>query len=155
MANPNVFALRDSDLNPFLFSRVGTELNGSELTILSILARLGEDPWSEAGRLSKLPKVAATDWLTDRIGRMPLITRDLGEAAATAARLVLLLPTGTTRTLGAIADAQVAAQVGATKMPNWAILGLLLVALALIFVAGSRHFSAPGTAPDHAIQQDQ
>ena len=38
----NIFALRDLSLNAFLFSDVGVEANGTSLTILSLLARLGK-----------------------------------------------------------------------------------------------------------------
>ncbi len=53
MTSTDAFALKNSDLNTFLFADVGTELNGSALTILSVLARLGEDPWAEAARWAK------------------------------------------------------------------------------------------------------
>lgn len=41
MTSSNAFALKESGLNDFLFAEVGTELNGSPLTILSILAKIG------------------------------------------------------------------------------------------------------------------
>ncbi len=40
MSHPDTFALKNSGLNEFLFAEIGTELNGSPLTILSVLARL-------------------------------------------------------------------------------------------------------------------
>ena len=42
MANSDAFALKNSGLNDFLFAVVGSEINGTPLTILSVLARLGE-----------------------------------------------------------------------------------------------------------------
>jgi hypothetical protein len=48
MSRPDVFALQNSSLNSFVFADIGTELNGSNLTILSALSRLGKDPWVEA-----------------------------------------------------------------------------------------------------------
>ena len=38
MTTSDAFALKNSGLNAFLFAEVGTELNGSPLTILSVLA---------------------------------------------------------------------------------------------------------------------
>ena len=93
MSYPDAFALKDSGLNTFLFAEVGTELNGSQLTILSILARLGQDPWAEAARWAQLPKAAIIDCLVHSIAQMPLCPQALVEARATASRLVLLLPT--------------------------------------------------------------
>jgi hypothetical protein len=92
MPRPNVFALRESGLGPFLFAEVGTDLNGSALTILTVLARLGEDPWAEAARWARLPKDAIVELLTQCISQMPLCPQSLAEARATATRLIPLLP---------------------------------------------------------------
>jgi hypothetical protein len=92
MTSTDAFALKNSDLNRFLFAEVGTELNGSALTILSILARLGLDPWAEAARWAKMPKAAAINCLAQGIGKMPLSPEALAETLATASSLVKLLP---------------------------------------------------------------
>jgi len=42
MTNPDAFALQHSDLNTFPFAEVGTECNGMTLTVVSVIARLGE-----------------------------------------------------------------------------------------------------------------
>ncbi len=88
----NIFALRDSSLNAFLFSDVGVEANGTELTILSLLARLGKDPWTEAAAWARKPKDAAIRLLTDSISQMPPNQQALDDAHLTATRLVDLLP---------------------------------------------------------------
>jgi hypothetical protein len=92
VTSTDAFALKNSDLNAFLFADVGTELNGSALTILSILARLGQDPWAEAARWAKMPKAAAIDSLARSIGKMPLSSQALAETFATASSLIQLLP---------------------------------------------------------------
>ncbi len=92
MAYPDAFALKTSPFNAFLFSEVGLELNGSALTVLSILARLGEDPWSQALNWTRLPKPAVIDDLADRIRQMPLCPQALLDARITASQLILLLP---------------------------------------------------------------
>jgi hypothetical protein len=92
LTSTDAFALRNSDLNAFLFADVGTELNGSPLTMLSVLARLGQDPWTEATRWTNLPKAAAIDCMARSIGQMPLDPRALADKTATASRLILLLP---------------------------------------------------------------
>ena len=80
MPYPDAFALKNSGLNAFLFAEVGTELNGSQLTVLSILARLGQDPWAEAARWAQLPKAAMIDCLVHSIAQMPLCPQALVES---------------------------------------------------------------------------
>jgi hypothetical protein len=92
MAQNDAFALKNSGLNEFLFAELGTELNGSALTVLSTLARLGKDPWAQAAEWAKMPNAATVDSLTQSILRMPLCAASLVEARATAGRLVALLP---------------------------------------------------------------
>lgn len=84
--------LQNSDLNPFLFADVGIELNGSTLTMLSALARLGQDPWVEAGRWAKLPKTLAIDRVVATINNSPLSSLSASEKRTVATRLVMLLP---------------------------------------------------------------
>jgi hypothetical protein len=92
MANVDCFALNSSQLNPFLFAEVGTEANGSGLTVLSLLARQGKDAWAEAADWIKLPRTDVIASLAHSIEAAPLAPVDLAAATATAARLVLLLP---------------------------------------------------------------
>jgi hypothetical protein len=92
VANPNAFALKNSELNTFLFADIGTEMNGSDLTMLSMLARLGQDPWAEAGRLSRLPQAEAFKSLVQSLGKMPLSAQGASGISATASRLLALLP---------------------------------------------------------------
>jgi len=92
LSHPDAFALKNSGLNEFLFAEVGTELNGSALTVLSLMARLGLDPWAEAARWSKLSPKALTDTLARGIAQMPLTEQSLTDAQQTASRLILLLP---------------------------------------------------------------
>ena len=92
MSHSDAFALKNTGLDAFLFAEVGAELNGSQLTILSVLARLGQDPWTEAARWSRMPKPAIIDCLAHNISQMPLCPEALVDARTTAARLILLLP---------------------------------------------------------------
>ena len=92
MASPDVTALQRSDLNQFLFADVGTEASGMTLSVVSVLARQGNDPWREAGRLADLPKAEATDSLARTIAGMPKSLWNLPDAIVIAARLTGLLP---------------------------------------------------------------
>jgi hypothetical protein len=60
--------------------------------MLSIFARLGQDPWSEAARLARLPKAEAIDSVTLSIGVVALGQRAMSKLATAASRLILLLP---------------------------------------------------------------
>ena len=92
MATSGVHALRGTGLNDFLFADVGIEANGMTLSVVSIFARQGSDPWREAGRLAELPKAEATSSLARTIAGMPQSLWSLSDAAPIAARLIELLP---------------------------------------------------------------
>jgi hypothetical protein len=93
MANSDVFALRELGLNEFLYSSIGIESNGMMLSVVSLFARLGRDPWREAGRLVNLPRPEAIDSLTQTIVDLPTSTWSRPDATAIAARLIAFLPT--------------------------------------------------------------
>jgi hypothetical protein len=92
VATSDVNTLQRSDLNPFLFADIGTEANGMQLSVLSVFARRGSDPWTEAGRLAVLPKEAAADSLAHMIASMPKSLWALPDAIVIAVRLIGLLP---------------------------------------------------------------
>ena len=129
MKSLDVFALKNSGVNAFLFADVGIELNGSTLTTLSVLARLGQDPWAEAARLARLPKPAAADCLVQSIIRMPLRPQALADAHAIASRLILLLPSQV-RTPGQSASGLIGLPAG---IPSWLRVAFLCGALAFGF----------------------
>jgi hypothetical protein len=89
---PDAFALKNSGLDAFLYADVGTELNGSPLTILSVLARLGANPWEQATIWAGLPRDTAIDELSHSIEQMPLGPVTVTSSRDTATRLIQLLP---------------------------------------------------------------
>lgn len=90
--------LRDSfnplrrDLEGFLFAQVGEGVDGMPLSVISALARLGLDPWEEAGRLSSFSSIEAAEQLARLIADLPNHAFRLTEARKIAAGLVALLP---------------------------------------------------------------
>jgi hypothetical protein len=92
MTSTDAYALQHSDLNGFLFAAVGNEASGMPLSVLSALARLGMDPWQEAGRLATLPATAAVDGLARTIAAMPAGLWSMADATVIAERLITLLP---------------------------------------------------------------
>jgi hypothetical protein len=80
------------DLDKFLFATVGDEVDGIPLSVISVLVRLGLDPWEEAGRLSSSSRGEATEQLAWLIAEPPGMFRPLQEAREIADGLVGLLP---------------------------------------------------------------
>lgn len=125
MPQSDAFALKNSGLNEFLFAEVGKEVNGSPLTILSVMARLGQDPWIEAARLARLPKATIIDCLASSFSQMPLCPQALIDARVTAARVTLLLPSkAASRRNGEIVS------VGKSSAPQWIPMAVFFAALA-------------------------
>jgi hypothetical protein len=96
VATPDVTALQRSNLNEFLFADVGLEASGMTLSVVSVFARQGRDPWGEARRLADLPKSEAIDSLARTIAAMPRSLWDLPAAVVIAVRLTGLLPVPST-----------------------------------------------------------
>ena len=139
--NSNVFALRNSGLDAFLYADVGAELNGSALTILSMIARLGRDPWAEAARWATLPRAGAIEGLAQSMAQMPLVPSALAETRATAARLVQLLP-ATTPTRWPAGEAK----ANVSSAPAWLPLTLLYCAMALGAALSAQLIPTPSPA---------
>jgi hypothetical protein len=71
-----------TDFDAFLFAPIGEDASGMPLTLLSVLARLGIDPWEEAADLAHLALEPALQRLTSRLEAAP------GSRPATAADTV-------------------------------------------------------------------
>lgn len=84
--------MTNSEFNGFLFAGVANELNGTMLTMLSILSRSGKDPWEEAGSWSRLPKAAARRCVADSIAGMRIDGVTQGDIELITSRLMTLLP---------------------------------------------------------------
>ena len=144
---PDAFALKNSGLDAFLYADVGAELNGSPLTILSVLARLGQDPWAEAARWAALPRAGVAESLAQSIAQMPLAPSALAETRATAERLVQLLP-ATTPGGGA-------AKAKTPVVPEWLPITVLYCAMAfgmaLSALLSPKPSQAVATATEHPM----
>jgi hypothetical protein len=86
------FSNLSADYNDFLFATVCEDANGTQLTVLSALARIDVDPWEEAGRLAAMPSADAARALISMLDHACGKNNDVAEAEATATRLVQLLP---------------------------------------------------------------
>ncbi len=80
-----------SRYDAFLHAAVGTGRDHPDLSVLSMLARLGKDPWAEAAWLATVPRAAAVDSLAATIGSLPDGGWQPAGVSAIAGRLVILL----------------------------------------------------------------
>jgi hypothetical protein len=76
----------------FLFARIGEDSEETPLSVLSVLARLGIDPWEEAARLAQLPRLAAAERLASMIAAIPGASSAYLDARTVSDRLISLLP---------------------------------------------------------------
>ena len=144
MPSSDAFTLPRSGLNEFLFAPVGTEANGMTLSVVSVLARSGNDPWLEAGRLAKLPKPEATESRARIIASMPTSVRPLQAAMTIATRLIALLPAQQVENLG---QRPPASAYGA-KTGRIIRIGLVLAAVAFAVAFQTGVFTTTLDAPE-------
>lgn len=81
-----------SDYDAFLFAEVGDDRTGAAVTVLSALARLDLEPWTEARKLSRLDPEDAQVRLTTHFEAMTDIPALALASESRAAKLVSLLP---------------------------------------------------------------
>ncbi len=78
--------------DPFLLAQIGADRNGTPLSVLSALARMGVDPWQEAARLTELPEASATQAMVALLAKQPDGLSVGTSNGIAAARLIALLP---------------------------------------------------------------
>jgi len=86
------YSLGNSTYNGFLHAEVGEDANGTRLTVLTALTRLGVDPWVEAARLADLPRDVAVTALAAFIARLPEGNWKAADSEAIALRVANFLP---------------------------------------------------------------
>ena len=81
-----------SDYDAFLLAEVGEDRTGAAVTVLSALARLDLEPWTEARELARLAREDAQARLTTHFEALTDIPALALASEGRAAKLVLLLP---------------------------------------------------------------
>jgi hypothetical protein len=79
------------DFDEFLMAPVGKDSDGNPITLLTVLARLGVDPWEEAADLSHLSREPAMQRLASRLEAMPNGPASAADTVNIATRLITLL----------------------------------------------------------------
>lgn len=92
MANAPTQLGQDPQFEPFLHAPLGEDRRGSSVTVLSMLARLGVDPWSEASELSRLPAAAARQRLEALMTRFHDVPTPDPDRSRIVSGLLALLP---------------------------------------------------------------
>ncbi|MBN8292110.1 hypothetical protein JI664_09060 [Rhodobacter sp. NTK016B] len=83
---------QDPHFEPFLHAPLGEDRRGSSVTVLSMLARLGVDPWGEASDLAKLPEGAARQRLEALMTRFHDVPTPVSDRSRIVSGLLGLLP---------------------------------------------------------------
>ena len=83
---------QDQRLGAFLYADVGEDARGASVTVLSMLARLGVDPWREASALAGMPARDAQGRLCGLLARFTDVPCLRPACADVASRLVTFLP---------------------------------------------------------------
>ncbi|AZQ66970.1 hypothetical protein EF888_07375 [Silicimonas algicola] len=92
MAGPSVLYPHPREFERFLYATVGKDRNGTVVTVFSMLARIGLDPWNETAELVALGRDAAGTRLGLLLSRFQDVPA-LGNAHGQVGReLSLLLP---------------------------------------------------------------
>ena len=140
-------AALSATFDAFLFATVCEERGDMPLTVVSALARLDLDPWTEAAELARMPPEGAARRLASLLAGVVA-----NPPATTAARLVALLPTqapadGSFR--GRLAGAMTAPSVSALRF----VVMLFMASLALSVLIGNLapRAGAPGAAHTPAL----
>jgi hypothetical protein len=92
MTHAALSPLIGAEFDRFLGASIGEDRNGTELSVLSALARLDVDPWKEATSLARMPREAAAMRLTELIEALPIAPASVIPSRMSAASLVALLP---------------------------------------------------------------
>lgn len=150
---------QSAELDGFLYASIGEDTNGMVLTVLSALARLDIDPWDEAAALNRLPRASAIQKLTAVIAALPSQPLFRADSAATAARLIALLPAqgeGALTSRTALLGARPWQSLPDSSMVRLTMIGivLMLVVQYVVFATAPPDLqAAPSTASVTATQQ--
>lgn len=137
MADPTILNPHPPEFERFLYASVGEDRNGSVVTVLSTLARLGLDPWRETADLVSLGHNAARmrlETLLARFRDVPTLPGDREKVARDLSRLLPESPPSQTlkRAASTVADSR-----PGTSGAIWAVLAILFVLFQMVMNGGS------------------
>ena len=119
----------------FLFARINEDSEATPLSVLSVLARLGVDPWEEAAKLARLERFSAAKRLVEFIAATPGAPSAYLSAKTVSDKLIDLLPSSAGAAIQPSQERGVRA-LTKSRLLGWpvviaAILAILLIAISL------------------------
>ncbi len=132
----------------FLFARI--DENGEKpLSVLSVLARLGIDPWEEAAKLAQLPRAVAATRLASSIAATPGAPSSYLDAGTVSDRLISLLPSP--NVVASSPCESSVPPVAKSSLAVWAMLMALILVMQVILVSshtpiGAHEVHAPSAS---------
>ncbi|TCO69098.1 hypothetical protein [Rhodovulum euryhalinum] len=137
MPEPNALNPHPPEFERFLYAPVGEDRNGYVVTVLSTLARLGLDPWTETADLVTLGRDAARVRLGALLSRFRDVPALAGDHGRVARDLSQLLPAGPPKgPLMQAASTVADGRLGASRT-LWAIFAILVVLFQVLLAGGS------------------
>ncbi|MCG6882286.1 MAG: hypothetical protein LJE62_00870 [Silicimonas sp.] len=133
----NVINTHRPEFGRFLYASVGEDRNGTVVTVLSALARLGLDPWAETAELVTLGRDAAQARLGSLLGRFRDVPALAGNHSRVARELSQLLPDSPKSGTLKRASATVADGHPGKSGVIWAALAILFVMFQVLTFGGS------------------
>jgi hypothetical protein len=137
MAQPDVLNPHPPEFERFLYASVGKDRNGSMVTVLSTLARLGLDPWAETTDLVTLGHDAARARLAKLLARFLDVPTLTGNHRRVARDLSHLLPDGPAPGARTRGPAKVAGGRPGAGVLIWAALAIIFVLVQVLAFGGS------------------
>ena len=125
------------EFDRFLHAPVGEDRNGSVVTVLSALARLGLDPWTETAELATLGREAARVRLERLLARFRDVPALAGTHGRVARDLSRLLPDGLPSGPPKRAAATVGVSHPGTNGAIWAVLAIMLFLVQMFVIGGA------------------
>jgi len=137
MADPNVLNPHPPEFERFLYASVGEDRNGSVVTVLSTLARLGLDPWNETAELVTLGRDAARSRLETLLARFRDVPRLTSDRRWVAQDLSQLLPERqTSGSLKPVASTAADGRPGKNGV-IWAVLTIIFLLFQIFMIGGT------------------
>lgn len=136
MAELSLLNPHPRDFERFLYAPVGEDRRGYNVTVLSMMARLGLDPWDETAELVTIGRQAAQTRLRKLLQRfwdVPALSSDSRKVANDLSRL---LPERAPILSLTQSGSDIGAPKEATKGVSWVVLVVILVVLQLLMIGG-------------------
>jgi hypothetical protein len=132
-----------SEFQDFLYAPLDANRDEMPLSVLSALARLGIDPWTEAAELTELPLDAAKERLASLLAPLPGGCWAQAESRIIVSRLVQLLPRHGASNVRSPVQSQARTKLASPVVAKLLIIAALAAAAWLAF-ATSRDLSTRG-----------